>query len=227
MSGQLPMFDRTTSEGSGSVTSSLGLADGATRLGLPDGPTIAKSGPEVVHANHSRARGKATRPPIRVIFGQRGSGSLASAHLQRSLVSRLRVLTDGRGSTLFAMTWRERTTPSGRVLPQLVASVHRSQGRAFTSWQRPLASEYRQKGYQYDQGNKLKPRLSTYGLIFGAPGVGIDVPMDAHGKLNPDLLRWLMGYPASWALCVATVMRSVRPKRKSSSKPTVTPEASK
>lgn len=62
-----------------------------------------------------------------------GSVSSASAALQSSLESRLRHLTASRGSTLYALTWRARATPSGLLICALRASVRRTSVSASTS----------------------------------------------------------------------------------------------
>lgn len=42
--------------------------------------------------------------------------------------------------------------------------------------------------------------------------------MEAGGQLNPDLSRWLMGYPAAWGSCGATAMQSCRQQGRRRSK---------
>ena len=46
---------------------------------------------------------------------------------------------------------------------------------------------------------------------------GCSAGMESGGQLNPDLSRWLMGYPAEWGSCGASAMRSIRTRRPSSS----------
>lgn len=46
---------------------------------------------------------------------------------------------------------------------------------------------------------------------------GCSAGMESGGQLNPDLSRWLMGYPAEWGSCGATAMQSIRTRRQSSS----------
>jgi hypothetical protein len=41
---------------------------------------------------------------------------------------------------------------------------------------------------------------------------------EKRGALNPELSRWLMGYPAAWGCCGATAMQSCRNSRRSSSR---------
>jgi hypothetical protein len=124
--GQSSMFDRMNYEGSASAISSPESADGATLCGSLDGPTIPLCGPALAPASRSVWRGKGKAQTIRATFGQRGFHSSESANLQRSLVSRLRVRMAGSGSTLFSLTWKELTTPSGRVISQLRALGHRT-----------------------------------------------------------------------------------------------------
>lgn len=64
--------------------------------------------------------------------GPTGSSSSTSAALQQSLESRLRALTASRGSTMYRLTWKERATPSGRLICALRASVPRTSGKGST-----------------------------------------------------------------------------------------------
>ena len=59
-------------------------------------------------------------------YGPRSTISSKSAILTSYLASRLRQRTDLLGSTLFNLTWKERVTPSGRLIPALRASVRRT-----------------------------------------------------------------------------------------------------
>ncbi len=45
-------------------------------------------------------------------------------------------------------------------------------------------------------------------------------PTEKRGQLNPELPRWLMGYPVEWGSCGATAMQSYRRSPRNSSKPT-------
>jgi hypothetical protein len=137
MSGQLSMFSQTTCEATSSATSSLESEGGLTRSDSPGGLMTDQSGQDPAHVSRSRARGKGLAPPIRATFGRRGFGSSASAALTSSLVSRFQARTDGRGSILFALTWKVLTTPSGRSIAALRASALRTSGNDCGGWQTP------------------------------------------------------------------------------------------
>ncbi len=58
---------------------------------------------------------------------------MTSEELQTRLSNCLRALTASRGSTLYALIWKERATPSGLLICQLRASVRRTSVSASTS----------------------------------------------------------------------------------------------
>ena len=77
------------------------------------------------------------------ISGRTSRGSLASADLTLSLASRLQARTALLGSTLFALTWKQRVTPSGRSIPALRASAPRTSDSGCTSWGTPTVQDSR------------------------------------------------------------------------------------
>jgi len=85
-------------------------------------------------ASHSASPGEEAGPTTSGTSGLHGSVSSASATLQSFLESRLRALLDGRGSTLYQLTWKESVTPLGRPICALRGSVLRTSDNGFTSW---------------------------------------------------------------------------------------------
>ena len=101
--------------------------------------------------------------------GLHGFTSSQSLDLISSLESRLRRRTDLVGSTLYALTWKRRDTPSGRLIPALRAVGRRTSGKDSAScpticdlpqvgWNTTSATDY--KG-GYEGGRIRNGELST------------------------------------------------------------------
>ena len=213
MSGQSNLFNPETSEGSSSAISSPASGDGVTPSDSPAGQMTEPSGLGAVPVSRSRVRAPKLAGTMRAIFGQRGHGSSASAALTLSLVSRLKARLDTAGSTVFVMTWREKTTPSGRSVCRLVASARHTPGRAFGSLPTPVARDYR---------NGLHSKAALERRKLNSRGVNLNEYMERMlgrgGTLNPRFVCLLMGYPVLVDACAVTAMPSSRKSRKSSSK---------
>jgi hypothetical protein len=159
---QLSMFEPTTSEDSPSATSSPGSASGPTRSGKPDGLTIGRPGQDPARASRGARPDAARVSMMSAISGRTGRGSLASAGLALSLASRLQTAAALLGSTLFALTWKQRVTPSGRSIPALRALGRRTSGSDSTSWPTPTSA--RTGDYTRD-GRTGTERPSSQGLV--------------------------------------------------------------
>ena len=128
-----------------SFTLSQASEPGATRSDSPDGPTTGPSGPVPAPASPSPSPADAKAPTTSDISGPSGIASSPSASLQLSLESRLRVLTAGRGSTLYALTWKHWAMPSGLPIVALRASARRTSASDSTSaqsgWPTPVKGD--------------------------------------------------------------------------------------
>ena len=80
--------------------------------------------------------------------GPISSVSLRSANLALSLANRLRARTASLGSTLYKLTWKERTTPAQRSISALRASVRRISDSDSTGWPTPHTSSSTGAGTQ-------------------------------------------------------------------------------
>jgi hypothetical protein len=88
------------------------------------------------------------------------------------------------------------------------------QAAALTSWPTPSTRDFKDTGnldksqVRNDGRNRLDsiPRLAQTGEILN----GSPVKTEGQGQLNPDLPRWLMGYPPEWDDCAVTAMQSSR-----------------
>ena len=137
---QLPKSIPPTSEDSPSATSSPGSGAGATPSDSPAGMTTDLFGRAVAPVSPSARRAPRLGETIRATFGRRGFASSESADLTQSLVSKLKARLPTGGSTLFAMTWSEKATPSGRSVFRLAASGRRTSDNGSGSWPTPDAA---------------------------------------------------------------------------------------
>jgi len=153
------------------ATSSPELASGPMPCDKPDGPMIARSGPDRALASLSARQAKEQGLLTSGTYGPHGSTSSSSADLQSSLVNRLKQRFATAGSTLFKLTWKELTTPAGRSLSLLRASVRRISDNDCTSWPTPNA------GPQNDTDTRWKQRREECKARHGNNGFGLTLGM--------------------------------------------------
>lgn len=139
MSDQLSMFGPGSCEDTGNVISSPEGDSGRLRSEMPGGRMEERSGPEVAPVPASVLPEKVKGLRTLATSGRIGFGSSRSFALQSSLGSKLVQRLDMAGSTLFKMTWRERTTPLGRRYLERAVSVLRTSGSGCTSVPTPMA----------------------------------------------------------------------------------------
>lgn len=147
-----------------SVTSSPASASGPTLSAPQAGPTIARSGQALVRASRSASRGVAKASLTSATSGPSGPSSLSSVALTSSLASRLQTMTRSLGSTLFKLTWKRRTTPSGRSISVLRGSVRRTSVNDCGGWPSPIANDAQGSAYAYSRGDHSKPCLKLLGV---------------------------------------------------------------
>ena len=142
--------------------SSPELACGPPRFEALGGLTIAEFGQALAPANLSARQAKAAGLMTSGICGPLSSTSSRSAALQSSLANRLQAKTALLGSTLYKLTWKERATPSGRLIPALRASARPTSDKGSTGsekgWTTPQA---------YDTSGRSKTQKSLHGTKHG------------------------------------------------------------
>ncbi len=133
------MSDPTTLLDSRSAISSQASASGHTPCGSQDGQTIDLSGPDLVPASPSAQQESAAGSMTRDTSGPISTASSPRSDLRLFLASRLQARTGSLGSTLYKLTWKERTTPAQQPISALRASVLRTSDSDCTGWPTPAA----------------------------------------------------------------------------------------
>lgn len=135
-------------------------ASGPTPCAELGGLTTDQFGQALAPANLSARQAKAAGLMTSGICGPLSSTSSHSAALQSSLVSRLQAKTASLGSTLYKLTWKERATPSGRLIYALRASVRRisdnGSGGLEKGWPTPTSKQA--AGGEYKDPDKAMAR---------------------------------------------------------------------
>lgn len=193
------------------ATSSPASLAGASRSASPAGLTTERSGQARVRANLSALSANEKASQTSDTCGPSSSASSRSADLQRCLESRLRARMGESGSPEYAMTWKVLRMPWGLPICVLRASPRRTSDSGFIGWVTPTTRDW-----------KDTPGMSTMG---GGGRVRIDqLPRQAARYLgtatmrsltstarpvasNPELHRWLIGFPATWGSCAPTAMQ--------------------
>lgn len=148
-----------------SAISSLVLESGHTPLETQDGRTTVLCGQDRARANLSARQAKAVGSLTSGTFGPHGTISSESLVLQKSLESRLRQQTGVCGSTLYRLTWKESTTPSGRPLLQQQASAlpRYVEEHTLRGWTTPVVADWNASRSHDPQGysNRWKARKES------------------------------------------------------------------
>lgn len=140
------MSDPLTSPDTCNVISLLASAGGPSPWRLPDGRVIDPCGLAAALVSLSASQVREMGLQISGISGLHGSTSSASVALQSSLESRLRQRLDINGSMECVLTWKDRTTPSGRRYCQLVPSARPIGEIASGLWPTPTVQDSEQAG---------------------------------------------------------------------------------
>lgn len=160
------MSSRQTFKDLPNATSSLVLEFGPSLFAARDGLIRDQFGQEVALANLSARQAMALGLRTQDTFGQLLPGSSNSANLQSSLESRLRARLSSLGSTLYTLTWKPWTTPSGPSRFRLRASVRRTSETDCSGWPTPTAS-LADKGVRSTEGG-IREAMRNHGPDLGA-----------------------------------------------------------
>ena len=210
----LSMSNQMICEDTHSATSSPESVDGATLLDSLDGPITDLLGQALAPASRSVPQASSVAAMMHATYGLRSSASSESVALAASLASRLPVLLDSRGSTMFALTWKAQVTPQRRQICQLAARAHPTKDSGCSGWLTPRArGDAGGKRWRAKLAKNLEDQARIYALMRGLTDTEV-----ARLSLSASFVRRLMGYPAEWDDCAPLVTPSCLKSRRSSSK---------
>jgi hypothetical protein len=195
MNDQLPMWLRATSPDTPNVTSSPESVVGA-------GPTNAPCGPARPRASLSASQVKAQGSMMSGTYGLSSIDSSPHAAPLSSWESRLRQRLEKIGSTVCSLTWKQTTTPVGRSLSRLAASVRRIDGIGYGLLPTP-------SGTSNHGRNHVSGRLDEWG------GNSNPFRGTEDGKLHcAPFELWMMGFSDAWRQQMPREMPSSRKSRR-------------
>jgi hypothetical protein len=139
--GVLWMSRQAILQGTPNAISLQVLESGATHYVNQDGLIVDLFGQVVAHANHSALLVPVKASVMSATCGQSGLNLSSSADLTLFLANKLKAQLSTDGSTLFKMTWKEKTTALGLPVSLLRASVRRISDTDCTSWRSPQKSD--------------------------------------------------------------------------------------
>lgn len=177
--------------------------DGQSPSSLPGFQSQQMSGQAPARASHSRSQEKRGRQEIVVTSGLNFTGSSKSIDLQSSLESKLQARLPMRGGIQWPLTWKTLYTPALRQVSVLTPSSCRISANGYSGWPTPIKMDSR---IGYPPGSKEFLRLKEKNRSLPLRHRALTVDLKHYGiyqgqrcSLNPEFVRWLMGYPVEWA----------------------------
>ena len=171
------------------ATFSQELGSGHTHCVAQDGPMTAPSGQDPVPASLSARQAKALGLLTSGTYGPPSTTSSASAALTSCLVSRLQAKTALVGSTLYALTWKQRVTPQHRSISALRASARRTSdsasGGSEAGWGTPRVGGNGQASQIMDEAGETKGRIEQQALLAGWPTPTVTDAARGNGTIRP------------------------------------------
>ena len=163
------------------------ISEPSMQADMPEQLTLS---PEAIPASHSVLQEDKKAKMIRVTSGRQCLKLSGQSGPLGSLLKML-LVTSNWGSTMCSLTWKAKGTPRNRLLFRLVPSMHDTAETGSGLWATPRASEYKDAG---PVGSRSHSHMLNRSYLC-AQAKNPDFPT---GKLNPEWVEWLMGYPVGW-----------------------------
>lgn len=180
------------------ATSSVESLGGSLHSNSQDSQKTRQFGLEVVHASRTRLQGSAKEIQTKETCGQSGLTSFDGADLNTCLASKCQQLLGTDGSTDCATTWKQRTTPSGRLFWEHIPQDGITQGNDCTGVGRlPTPQCMDAKGYSQKLSGKYRKTGHLKHWVHGTL-LAIHSATGVSSWPNPMLCEWLMGFPRLW-----------------------------
>lgn len=212
------MYKKTILEDIRNATSSPESAGGASHLNSPDGRKIDPYGQEVVPASHTVQQENREEMQTSETSGLPSSTSSRSVALNSCLESRLKTRFATGGSIEYTQTWKEKSTPSGRLYLAHTASERHIADTGSTgevsAWTTPTSREFK-------DGSPSNVPINRLGRVVWQvflPGETVSSFSAGMGKLvgyrlNPYFSGWLMGFPKAWTEAGLRAFRKLKASR--------------
>lgn len=168
MNDQSPKSDPMTSQDTHNATSSQELAAGHSPCNSQDGMQLDLFGQALAPVSHSQARGSKKAKTTSDICGQCGSSLSVNPDRLLCLENKCSPQYAMVGGMMWPMIWKEKVTPRGRKVGQLVVSAHPISGIDCGLWATPVSNPangepedfLRRKRESVARGNKMGISLS-------------------------------------------------------------------
>ncbi len=170
------------------------------------------------------------------ISGRR-CAELLKAHDPAGCLLKMLLGTSRWASTLCFLNWSPSATPAGRPLFRLVPSVPCTDEIEFGLWATPTVQDAAKATRRWREGRQnnltamasliptpsasnakgaVKARIPGTPQYKGNLDEWAENAPGASGRLNPEWIEWLMGYPVGWTDCTGLETPSSRKSRSKS-----------
>jgi hypothetical protein len=187
------MSDPKISLGFPRSTSSRVSAGGAMQLDLLAGQMIDPSGLAPAPANPSATPASEQGPQMHGTSGPRCTAWSQPSGLLSSLANRWQAEQVSTGSTVYALTWRERVTPQGRRIFALRASARPTSGSVCGGWPTPSARDWKDTPGMATTGTNpdgsTRSRLDQLPRVSRLAGWATPTTSDHRGAATPEAVK--------------------------------------